>query len=479
MRSSIEAKVAAEKGRSNTAAVQAKSGKYANMVYSDFCRLAASNLNVEPIDMGYGDPANNKFIPKRLLETLRDELGKINAAAYPDVQGDVGLLEAFAEYIKRDEGVSSRYHLAIVSSGGRSAITNLIKVCMSPGDVILIPYPAWSGYKASTGYNDAKIFPVETSSRSKFVPTEESIRTAIAEAKKTYPSGNVRMMILNSPHNPTGTVYSKDEIKSILKVLNKNNIICLADYTYRAIRDRSSEVPSVLRAAEELETEMNVAAGTFTNKIVAMQTLGKVSLTPGLRIGYIASTNEDLINKFLFKKQATDFAGSQFIQRALAEYLHTGDQVEEFQKTVSFFNGRRNCFLSSIAKYGYSVENKNIIVGDSGFYVSFRVPRRYQVNKPLAEMSGVLGKYPFIEQSIDPEEYRGYFELKGNIPGSELFVLELIDKTGINILPGRLFCSAHEGAEEYETWVRVALIQDESTIEKAFARIKQANLLTW
>jgi aspartate aminotransferase len=236
VRSSIEAKVAAEKGRSNTAAVQAKSGKYANMVYSDFCRLAASNLNVEPIDMGYGDPANNKFIPKRLLETLRDELGKINAAAYPDVQGDVGLLEAFAEYIKRDEGVSSRYHLAIVSSGGRSAITNLIKVCMSPGDVILIPYPAWSGYKASTGYNDAKIFPVETSSKSKFVPTEESIRIAIAEAKKTYPSGNVRMMILNSPHNPTGTVYSKDEIKSILKVLNKNNIICLADYTYRAIR---------------------------------------------------------------------------------------------------------------------------------------------------------------------------------------------------------------------------------------------------
>jgi aspartate/methionine/tyrosine aminotransferase len=224
---------------------------------------------------------------------------------------------------------------------------------------------------------------------------------------------------------------------------------------------------------------MGIAAGTITHKVVAMQTLGKVSLTPGLRIGYIASTNEQLIRKYLFKKQATDFAGSQFIQRAFAEYLHTDDQVKEFDETVSFFNGRRNCFLKAIAKYGYSVENKNIIVGSSGFYVSFQVPRQYQVNLPLTEMSQILTKYPFIEQSIDSEEYRGYFELKGNIPASELFVLEMIDKTGINLLPGRLFCSTQQGAEEYETWVRVALIQDESMIEEAFSRIKQANLLTW
>lgn len=459
--------------------VQAKSGKYANMVYSEFCRAAASALKVEPIDMGYGDPANNKYVPKRLLETLVSELGKINAAAYPDVQGDAGLLEAFREYMKRDEDVTSHYHLAIVSSGGRSAITNLVKLCMSHNDVILIPYPAWSGYKASAGYNDAKIFPINTSIKNNFVPTEENIRTAISGAKKAYPSSSVKMMILNSPHNPTGTVYSKNDIKNILKVLGENNILCLADYTYRAIRDRSIEVASVLKVAEEMEIEMGVAAGTITHKIVAMQTLGKVSLTPGLRIGYIASTNEELIGKFLFKKQATDFAGSQFIQRALAEYLHTDDQVREFDETVSFFNARRNCFLKAIAQYGYSVENKNIIVGSSGFYVSFQVPRRHQVSLPLTEFSHLLKKYPFIEESINAEEYRGYFELKGNIPASELFVLEMIDKTGVNILPGRLFCSTQQGNEEYETWVRVALIQDEKMIEEFFSRIKQTNLLTW
>jgi aspartate aminotransferase len=468
-----------EINRAKAPEVQAKSGKYANMVYSDFCRAAASTLKVEPIDMGYGDPANNKYVPKRLLETLVSELGKLNAAAYPDVQGDTGLLEAFREYMKRDEDVKSHYHMAIVSSGGRSAITNLVKLCMSPNDIILIPYPAWSGYKASAGYNDAKIFPINTSIQNNFVPTEENVRAAIADAMKAYPSSSVRMMILNSPHNPTGTVYSKADIKNVLKVLSENNIICLADYTYRAIRDRSIEVASVLKVAEEMEAEMGVAAGTITHKVVAMQTLGKVSLTPGLRIGYIASTNEDLIGKFLFKKQATDFAGSQFIQRAFADYLHTADQVKEFDETVSFFNARRSCFLEAIAQYGYSVENKNIIVGSSGFYVSFQVPRRYQVSLPLTEFSQILKKYPFIEESINAEEYRGYFELKGNIPASELFVLEMIDKTGINILPGRLFCSTQQGNEEYETWVRVALIQDEKTIEESFARIKRANLLAW
>lgn len=459
--------------------VQAKSGKYANMVYSDFCRSAASRLELEPIDMGYGDPANNKFVPKRLLEALISELGKINAAAYPDVQGDTGLLEAYREYMKRDENVKAHYHLAIVSSGGRSAITNLIKLCMSPNDVVLIPYPAWSGYKASTGFNDAKIFPIHTSIKNNFVPTEENIKLAIVEAKKAYPSSSVKMMILNSPHNPTGTVYSENDIKNVLRVLSESNIICLADYTYRAIRDRSIKVASVLKVAEELEAEMGAAAGTITHKVVAMQTLGKVSLTPGLRIGYVASTNEELIGKFLFKKQATDFAGSQFIQRAFATYLHTADQAREFDETVGFFNARRNCFLKSIAQYGYSVENKNIIVGSSGFYVSFQVPRRYQVQLPLTEMNQILKKFPFIEENMDAQEYRGYFELKGNIPASELFVLEMIDKTGVNILPGRLFCSTQQGSEEYETWVRVALIQDEKTIADAFSRIKQANLLSW
>ena len=459
--------------------IQAKSGKYANMVYSDFCKVSASTLGVEPIDMGYGDPANNKYVPERLLESLVNELGKINAAAYPDVQGDTRLLEAFREYIKRDEGVTSHYHLAIISAGGRSAITNLIKICLTPNDIVLIPYPAWSGYKASVGYNDAKIFPIKTSGKNNFIPTEQDVRDAIAETKKTYPSSSVKMMILNSPHNPTGTVYGKSDIRGVLKVLNENNIICLADYTYRAIRDRSADVASVLKVGEEMEAEMGLVPGAFTKKIVAMQTLGKVSLTPGFRIGYVASTDEELIGKFMFKKQATDFAGSQFIQRALARYLNTGDQEVEFEKTVNFFNARRDCFLDGIAAYGYSVENKNIIVGSSGFYVSFQVPRRYQSNLPLSEFYQVLKKYPFIEESINADEYRGYFELKGNIPASELFALEMIDKTGINILPGRLFCSTQQGSEEYETWMRVALIQDEMTIEECFARIKKSNLLTW
>ncbi len=463
----------------STGEVQSKSGKYANMIYSDFCKAAASTLSLDPIDMGYGDPANNKFIPERLLATLVEELHKINAAAYPDVQGDVNLLEAFKEYMRVDEAVSSNYHLAIVSAGGRSAITNLIKICMSSNDVILIPYPAWSGYKSSTGYNDAKIFPVHTSSANNFVPSEQNVRTAIAEARKMYPSGIVKMMILNTPHNPTGTVYSKSDIKNVLKVLSENNIICLVDYTYRAIRNRSSEVASVLKAAEEMEVESDLSRGAITDKVVAMQTLGKVSLTPGLRIGYIASTNKELIGKYLSKKQATDFAGSLFIQRAFAEYLHTEGQVIEFEETVNSFNRRRDSFLQAMLKYGYSVKNRNIIVGSSGFYVSFQVPRRYQVSLPLTEFSQILTKYPFIERSINREEYRGYFELKGNIPSSELFVLEMIDKTGINILPGRLFCSTQQVAEEYESWVRVALIQDENTIEEAFSRIKQANLLTW
>lgn len=448
------------------------------MIYSDFCRAAADSLNVVPIDMGYGDPANNKFIPKNLRRLLKEQLDAVNAGAYPDVLGDADLLSSFETYTRRDEQLAAEYHLAIITSGGRSALSTLVEICVGPHDVVLIPYPAWGGYKAIAARSDAKIVPIETTKEAGFVPSETSIRKAILDAADRYPSSRLKMLILNSPNNPTGSLYSEADIRRILSVTHDNNITCVADYTYRAIRSANTQVPSILKVAEELEKEKCTSPGDILDKVVAMQTLGKVSLTPGLRLGYVMTTNFELISKFLSHKQSTDFAGNQFVQKAFARYLNTPEQKEEFSENIRLFNERREAVVRALAKFGYVASKNNIIAPEAGFYLSFEVPQRFGETLPLSEFSTLLQKYPFIEKCIDASEYRGYFEAKGYIPSSELFVLDLISKTAVNVLPGRLFCTSRQISEEYERWVRLALIQDSPLVDEAFRRITNSGLMT-
>lgn len=470
-----------EKENKSNQASKPTSGKYANLIYTDFCNASSKQLNLVPIDMGYGDPASDKFIPLQLLKHLINELQSKNAGAYPEVLGEKKLIDKFKEYLKIDEGLSYDYDVGVLSSGGRSAITNILRGFLKPKDLILIPYPAWSGYKSIAKFLDATIFPIITTIKNRFVPSTEDVQFAINKAKEDYPNNEIKIIILNTPHNPTGTVYSSNDIKDILKVLHENNITCLADYTYRAIRDNKTVMPSVHKVAEDIEFQEQLPKGTFTNNIIAMQTLGKVSLTPGLRIGYVATTNSNIISDFSVRKQAADFSGNLFVQKAFADYLLTENQINEFNQTVGLFEKRRNAFIEGLDPYGYSPENRNIIISKSGFYLSFEIPKIYQKSLPLSEFPNLIKDYPFIEQSISADEYKGFFEARGYIPASEIFVLELIKNTAINILPGHLFCPvSSENPNDYENWVRVALIQDEESIKEVFKRVeKQKNLFTY
>lgn len=454
--------------------------KYANLIYSDFCASSAELLGLEPIDMGYGDPASEKHIPQGFLSLLVEELHQKNAGAYPGVAGDKELIEAFRGYIRENEKLKREYHLAIVSGGGRSALTNILRVFSKPRDIILIPYPAWSGYKAVAAYVDAIIFPIKTTMENRFVPSGEDVQNAIDDAKRKHPDSDVKLAILNTPHNPTGTVYSEGSAREVLKVLRENEVACIADYTYRAIRSEQTEAVSLHHVAEKLEEEEGCETGSYTDNVIAMQTLGKVSLTPGLRIGYVATTDERLIESFCARKQATDFSGGMFIQKALARYLGTEAQKAEFQETVSLFDERREALLGHMKGYGYSPEKGNIIINASGFYVSFEVPREFQKTYALSEFDRLMRR-PFTEENIDMEEYRGFFEPKGRIPPSEVFVLKLLERTGVNMLPGRLFCPAGTAdVDEYESWVRLALIHDVDVIDEAFSRIEKCrSILTY
>ena len=99
-----------------------------------------------------------------------------------------------------------------------------------------MPDPTWSGYEALARDARINLVDISTNSENNFVPTKQSIEAAIEKAGRMYPDGEVKLMIINTPHNPTGTVYDEKDITDILAALKENHIKGLVDYTYRSIK---------------------------------------------------------------------------------------------------------------------------------------------------------------------------------------------------------------------------------------------------
>ncbi|MDO8511634.1 MAG: pyridoxal phosphate-dependent aminotransferase [Nanoarchaeota archaeon] len=454
--------------------VEKTTGTYPNKWYGEYAAKAAEELEIKPIAMGYGDPAIDACIPPNFLRALQKHLELPNAGAYSSDYGEKVLREAYEKFIKKDEGLESDLHISVGTAGGRSIITSTFKALADPGDVILVPDPGWSGYKALA--RDAKVHLVDisTTSDNHFVPTRSGIERAIEKAGELYPKGKVKLMMINTPHNPTGTVYNEDDLKEIIQVLYDRNITGLVDYTYRAIRMKGTSVPSVHKVAERMAEEKNMPLEDLTGKLVAMQTLGKVTLTPGLRVGYVMATDPDFMGKFSKEKQANDLSGHIFIQTALAEYLGSKGQEEDFANTVSQFEERRNYLLEEMNKLGYSQKAGNIVANPVGFYVTFEVPKRFQEQKfNLHDVSELFEKFPFIRETISKDEYKNLFEDRGYIPSSELFALELADRVGVAVCPGHLFSKDQNRENGYENWCRVALIQPVEALREMFSRINE------
>ncbi|MEK6900249.1 MAG: pyridoxal phosphate-dependent aminotransferase, partial [Nanoarchaeota archaeon] len=374
---------------------------------------------------------------------------------------------------QRDEALESKINVVVGTAGGRSIITSTFKALVKQGDVVLVPDPAWSGYEALARDARVHLVDISTNSENNFVPNKKSIEAAIEKAASLYPGSEVKLMIMNTPHNPTGTVYNESDIAEILATLKEKKIKGLVDYTYRSIRAEGIGVPSAHKIAEKLAAKAGVPLKEYTDDLIAMQTLGKVTLTPGFRVGYVMSTDPDFIGKFSVEKQANDLSGHIFLETAFAEYLGTQGQKDDFAKTVEQFEERRAYLLKQLKEFNYSPEQGNVVANPVGFYLTFEVPKRFKEEEmPLSNISEIFDRYPFIRQTVSEEEYKKLFESRGYVPASELFALELVDKSAVAVCPGHLFTKESNPENGYENWCRVALIQPVSKLEDMFHRLK-------
>ncbi|HSQ12633.1 MAG TPA: pyridoxal phosphate-dependent aminotransferase [Candidatus Deferrimicrobium sp.] len=284
-----------------TLAIAAKAGK-----------LRADGIDVVNFSAGEPDFDTPEHIKAAAIDALRKGMTK-----YTDVKGIEPLRAAIAQKYQEEYGLSYRKEDIIVSCGAKHALYNLLQAVVNPGDEVLIPAPYWVSYADMALLAGGVPKLIATDESSGFRITPEQLQTALSPRTKVF--------ILNSPGNPTGATYSKDELLAIGKVLAQHPCLIFADDIYDKIVYDGFAVHNIVALCPHLRERTIIINGV--SKTYAMT---------GWRIGYAMGAGDVIAAAGKIQSQSTSNPTSIAQWAALAALRGPQDtvavMVREFQK---------------------------------------------------------------------------------------------------------------------------------------------------
>jgi aspartate aminotransferase len=276
--------------------------------------LKAQGINV--INLSLGEPDFNT--PDHIKEAAKKAIDE-NYSHYTPVSGYPELKEAICKKLKRDNGLDYKPNQIVVSTGAKQCIANTMMSILNDDDQIIIPTPYWVSYSEIARLCRAEIVFVNATPENDFKITPEQLENAITEKS--------RLFIFSSPCNPTGSVYSKDELEALAKVFEKHpQIFIISDEIYEYIN----------YSHESGKYESIAQFPSLKDRVIIINGLSKGFAMTGWRLGYTASHPE--IAKACEKIQGQFTSGTNSItQRAGITALEapltaTMDMVKQFKK---------------------------------------------------------------------------------------------------------------------------------------------------
>lgn len=286
---------------------------------------------VDIISLSIGDP--DLPPPPFVLDALREESTNPKNHNYSFSQGEPYFREAVAEWYKRRFNVDLDPRREIVALiGSKEGLANIARAFINPGDKVLVPDPAYPVYaNGSTLLNDGVPVVMPLLEENDFKPDLESLSL-----------DGVKMMFLNYPNNPTGSIVTKDELKAIIDLAREKNIIVCYDNAYSEITFDGYRAPSILEVdgAMEVAIEFNSCSKTFN--------------MTGDRIGF-AVGNSELVEGLVKVKSQIDSGPPVYIQktavRALKSYVN-GEPPEYVRWMNKIYAERRDTLLRGLREVG-------------------------------------------------------------------------------------------------------------------------------
>ena len=237
---------------------------------------------------------------------------------YPPIAGYLDLRKAISEKFKRENNLDYKTDQIIVSTGAKQSIANVVFCLVNPGDEVIVPTPYWVSYSQIIQLAGGIPVFVKTTVENDFKPSAEQIKAAITPKTK--------LLIYSSPCNPTGSMYTKEELKSIADVIYPHpQIFILSDEIYEHIRF-------------EMEHESIAQFDFIKDRVIIVNGVAKGYAMTGWRIGYIGASTE--IAKACDKMQGQfTSAASSIAQKATVKAVSTDYKNYEYMRT-SFLKRR-------------------------------------------------------------------------------------------------------------------------------------------
>ena len=275
---------------------------------------------VDVINLSVGEPDFNT--PAHIKEAAKEAIDN-NFTFYTPVPGYLSLRKAICDKLKRENNLDFAPEQIVVSNGAKQSLCNCILSIINPGDEVIIPTPAWVSYVEMVKLAEGVNVLVPATVEQDFKITAEQLAAAITP--------KTRMVLLCSPSNPTGSVYSHSELKALADVLAKYpDVIILADEIYEHI-NYTGEFNSISQFPE------------VCDRVVIVNGVSKAYAMTGWRIGFLAAPL--WIAKATNKLQGQYTSGCSSIAQKAAEEAYRGPQdcVEEMRKA---FERRRDLIVS-------------------------------------------------------------------------------------------------------------------------------------
>ena len=361
---------------------------------------------IDVISFSAGEPDFNT--PKNIINAAIKAMEDGNTK-YTSVNGILQLREAICKKFKDDNGLEYNPSQIVVSTGAKQSLANTFLAILNPGDEVIVSMPYWVSYPELIKLADGKPVFVEGDEKSNYKFTKENLEKAVTAKTKA--------IVLNTPNNPTGTIYNKEELEVIADFAKKYDIIIISDEMYeKLIYDNENHISIASLSKDAYE------------RTIVINGLSKSYAMTGWRIGYCAASKK--IAKLMTSIQSHVTSNVCSITQYAALEALNGPQ-DEITKMINEFEKRRNYMINRIE----SIDNLSIVKPKGAFYI-------------MINIENCLGK-----------------EINGKILNDSMeFCASLLENEKLAVIPGKAF-----GLNNY---IRVSYATSMEAIKEGLNRIE-------
>ena len=372
-------------------------------------KLKSEGKDIIGLAAGEPDFDTPDFIKNAAIEAIQAGFTKYTAAT-----GTPSLKKAIVTKLKRENNLTYDTSEVIVGTGGKQCIFNLCLATLDHGDEVIIPAPYWVSYTDIAELTGAKSIVVPCGIEQEFKMLPSQLEDSISK--------NTKLVLINSPSNPTGSVYSKEELKALAQVLlNHPNILIGTDDIYEKINLNDDPFYNIVMVEPRLKDRTIILSG-----------VSKAYSMTGWRIGYAAGPSSIIKAMGILQSQSTSNPTS--ISQVAAEAALNSDQ-SCIKPMVKAFKERHQFVVNAFN----DIEGIKCIDAKGAFY-----------------------SFPYAQEAINKLFADGKLKENNDIAFSEY----LLETKGVAVVPGTAF-----GAPNY---FRISFATSLDNLKKALKRIKEA-----